>query len=1104
MLCTVGGNGPVAVGCRRSRCGRSGRRSAANLHQSRGRLHQNGKSACTALSSTADAKQIETLPTRNQDVQPLQNVLSISTAGKNRYLLHFNSLHSLTQWTAGIRLSMFEHASLQELYTGSLIAGKGKHLNNIRMIMERARYPSEDWARVRFGAGTPWRRCWCVIEPPNEKEYAKANKTSLKKKSAYERPAVPKGDIKFYDTKKTKKAVPIATITDAYSAYAIYPQSKPLIDQSTLVKVEGKITIHSNPESKTEGFVFVMPEVHPAVSGFEIMLRWLFPVHDTFHLYGRPARLIADTLDPRGLMFAMPTDRRYGYLDIIDVAGLIHTNGSERWTEREWRKQLKEITSRRMQANATRRDSNTFSRNHRQSTGSRLESRLGVRYDDNASIRSQPANQPSEAVFAAPAQAETAPPGAPFPIPSQHNRSASENVTARSPKKSSRTQNDSYRPAGMSMEQDMNGQRPLPPPLVPAPAPPGSSQPYRRPNGRQNGLEQMDSRNSSDTELQGPHTNPEELNGDVGELAPITPVVAPPTMQHETGDRPRTRPAERPDLRREKSRMSTATLAQMTEASRMNSNGPATAGATAAWKAREGMASGDSTARGVIQTPIDTVRNPANQSLLAAGMVVRSPESLLPPHRVDSGSRASSGQSIARKPLPASRNASEHSITREASRGQDLPPLPPPPSAANQSIDMHSRSLVPGGAVLTKDPSPGRGSQRENPFADTASTDSPDYESTDTRESEKSVYKPRTGALKIIGNPDHSDGPRNVDGSIPDVDFGPTQRLNPGSSRPTTPGGMPTGRKSPFGSSPISFQTPDDKRASPNAKAGAKAERPGNPSRSASYNQDQRQSMIWQPGTVLGSGRQSPGPASLTAEEFVQQRAATARLPSGYAPRRNQSSGNVERPLSGSFSKREALIRQQQRNASPTMMQQQQGDYTAKLSAREQEHVSKMTGMPLVSMPPRSRTPDPSVGLIGAIEAREQEKRNIKEGVSGQMVQAAIAQRQQHERQPSYGVPSQAQYAAQMAYGGYQGQQQHYYGGPPAQPQQQYYGGQAPPQQAPWPPNQFARQVQGQNQYYGQQPQQQPQWQPSQPAHTQQRYSGYYGPDGEQQDPYRR
>lgn len=485
-------------------------------------------------------------------------------------------------------------------------------------------------------------------------------------------------------------------------------------------------------------------------------------------------------------------------------------------------------------------------------------------------------------------------------------------------------------------------------------------------------------------------------------------------------------------------------------------------------------------------------------------MVVGSPENLHPPRRVDTGSRASSGHSIARKPLPVSRNASEHSVTRVPSHGQEVPPLPANHATTNQSTDMYSKYLVPGGAALAKEPSPDRHFQRDNPFADTASTDSPDYASTDTRESEKSVVEPRTGVLKTIGNPDHSGAPPNAASIIPAVNFGPTQRLNPSSSRPTTPGDIPTGRKSPFGSPPAAFRTPKDKRAPPNAGGNSQAEQPGPPSRSASYNHDHRQSMAWQPGLVLESGRQSPGPGSLTAEEFVQQRAAVARLPSGYAPRRNQSSGNIEGPLSGSFSKREALVRQPQRNASPTMVQQI--DYNAKLSAREQEHVAKMTGMPLVNMPARSRTPDPSVGLIGAIEAREQEKRNIKEGVSGQMVQVAITQRQQHERQQSYSAQSPAQYAAQMAYGGYQGQQQHQYHGvqqfQPQQQQQQYYGAQGPPQQRPWPPSQFAQQ--GQGQYYGQQPQQQTQrQQPQQPYH-QQRYSGYYAGESGQQDPYRR
>lgn len=250
---------------------------------------------------------------------------------------------------------MFEHSSLQEAYTGALIAGKGKTLNGINAIIEKTRFKYEDWARVRFGAGTPWRRCWAVITPPDEKQ-AKKQRALLKKaqKTGYLSVPILRGNIKFYEKKKSKKSQPIATIEDAFSAYAIYPQSKPLIDQSTLVKIEGKITIHSDPPTTSEGFVFVMPEVHPAVSGFEMMLRWLFPTFDTFALYGRPSRLVADVNDVRSLMFAMPKERQYGYLDVADIVSLIVSEGNAANSEAEWRLKLKKATAEKIRNGGAR------------------------------------------------------------------------------------------------------------------------------------------------------------------------------------------------------------------------------------------------------------------------------------------------------------------------------------------------------------------------------------------------------------------------------------------------------------------------------------------------------------------------------------------------------------------------------------------------------------------------------------------------------------------------------------------------------------------------------------------------------------------------------
>ncbi|OAP55996.1 hypothetical protein AYL99_10148 [Fonsecaea erecta] len=1000
---------------------------------------QDGEVAPTFINlADASIKMIETLPTRNPDIQPLQNVLSISTAGKNRYLLHFNSLHSLTQWTAGIRLSMFEHASLQELYTGSLIAGKGKSLNNIRTIMERTKFKVEDWARVRFGAGTPWRRCWCVIEPPDEKEWQRTNK-SLKKKSAYDRPALPKGVIKFYDTKKTKKALPIATITDAYSAYAIYPQSKPLIDQSTLVKVEGRITIHSKPESKTEGFVFVMPEVHPAVSGFEMMLRWLFPVYDIFHLYGRPQRLIADTWDTRGLMFAMPRDRRYGYLDIIDVAALIHSPGSEKWSEREWRRQLKEATAKRMSMTAQGRPSSNLD-NRRVFS----ESRQAVHYDDAESVRSTPPsrhqhNQSTDAVFASPKKSVTAPANIAYLSPGQthHSRSVSESMAYMSPTQN-RRQHENYNSSRLSAEySDME-------PIQPPPAPPAHRTPFRN-NMVHGEAEIVDSRYSSDSDGQGPRTHPEDIQEDVREATPPAPVVAPPDMQHQHSDVPQRRPDARPDLRREKSRMSNGTLSQIVDVNKLASGGAAGHAALVAWNnGRQGENQGP---RGVNETPRDeeiSANQPVSQEVVAEGAYMQNPADVRPEHPRIPIEQPIASKAIHRKPVPTTTTT----FLAPSNRAQS------PDSMSKYSASSYDR-----------EPS-----------------SSPDYDSLPEND-DRPVFnrRTRTGVLKTVGDPQLSSNVQqdSTKIDIPVVDFGMTftPSLTPGHSRPPTASGI-TGRQSPFDrpltapSTPLT-RSPQEERGSPahltpsDGQRSPLAERNsprGTHSRSSSY--------AWHPGTTLARHNSMGG---LTAEEFVQQRAVAARVPHGYVPHRSVSYSKVEQSPNKLQKKRDSMPRSSSRHSLLV-------DPASHLSAREQEHVAKMTGGPLIQVIDRSKTPDPSVGLIGAIEAREQERRNIKEGVAGHMVREAIAQRQAAER--TYGMQQYPAYNSPVD----------------GRPSGQWMNAQAPanwgggvpqqPQQA-WS-NQPSWQYQQQAQAQAQQLQQMQHQQSNQTYNA--RFSGYYGP----------
>jgi CCR4-NOT transcriptional complex subunit CAF120 len=79
-----------------------------------------------------------------------------------------------------------------------------------------------------------------------------------------------------------------------------------------------------------------------------------------------------------------------------------------------------------------------------------------------------------------------------------------------------------------------------------------------------------------------------------------------------------------------------------------------------------------------------------------------------------------------------------------------------------------------------------------------------------------------------------------------------------------------------------------------------------------------------------------------------------------------------------------------------------QNDLSSHLSAREQEHVARMTGQSFFNFSnsngrSNGRQNVGSGGLVGAIDARQREKQSMKEGLSNQMVQHAIAQRQHHQ-----------------------------------------------------------------------------------------------------------
>ena len=931
---------------------------------------------------------------------------------------------------------MFEYTTLQESYTGALIAGKGKTLNNINQITSKTIFKYQDMVRVRFGAGTPWRQCWCVVYPPDEKEVQKLEKELKKKKSVYDRsrPPILKGSVKFFDSKKIgKKTQPIATITDAYSAYAIYPQSKPLIDASTLVKLEGMITIHSDPPTSTEGFVFVMPEVHAAVSGFEIMLRWMFPVYDTFALYGRPTRLVADPLDPRSLMFGMPTDRRYGYLELLDVAGLISTEGSQNWNEATWRKNMKDLTQRRMTAITAEGGSRRNSR------------RMNTRDSDRASVRSTPAvswGAPPTDVPGDIPRTDSEPaarPNAEFEAPRfhQHHRSASDSLHGRGPR-------------GLNS--------------APPPSPP--------PHMDNSGIRTQYSPTKQQDTLYGAGEPVPELQHLA--ISPA-PVAKPPGFSHAPGTAP---PAHKltqsPELRRAKSRMSNGTLSQLAGAGGLQAQQRVAEyqrGIEQARIADEQNQGGHPQDRGVNHATTNATGSHANSGLREGVVEHRrlSYESTSPDYRAPGEISTFVNTNISSYHHSENHSSPAHQTLNQAYQpsglGGSLMNAAPNPVVAAVASSHDSRSSYESARasidsnqnrrIIQRKPLHGSPSRNNDPRTpanpqrleqigrgiSNMSGYSSYYDETPIQDfvpqqhasDRPSFERPRIGMLKTVGGSEQGQQQPKKSSDIPRIDFG--QTINYAQN------GLPASSSRQNRGPNVTANT--QRQGSPQRKTTDAQYRPDHQG-----NQGSRQ-LAWHPG-MLPASADAVAIRAMTPEEFVHQRAQAASRPQ-YAHQRQKPSTNSMRasPTPPSDQAKSDYFTHSRGNSSLDLLQQRPisrpqsrgagatlggGGSEDRLTARDQTQISRMTGAPLVSMATRSgQGGSQQAGLVGAIDQREMEKRVMKQGLNErQRIDAANAnyrqdygQQQMPPRVPQHGQQQQHQgYGQKYGQGGQQWQQQ--------------------------------------------------------------------------------
>lgn len=303
-----------------------------------------------------------------------------------------------------------------------------------------------------------------------------------------------------------------------------------------------------------------------------------------------------------------------------------------------------------------------------------------------------------------------------------------------------------------------------------------------------------------------------------------------------------------------------------------------------------------------------------------------------------------------------------------------------------------------------------------------------------------SVERPRAGVLRTVGEAPPPVPKANFD--IPEVNFGSTINY-PNTARNKTPTPIVT-------PPPARSFSPAQRSHSPGIMPPRRS--PALESTSDRHHSDDsvHRSVAWQPAAAAATRGPSPG---LSAEQYVQQRAATATplyshqrqasantlntyragtptpplersqardYMSAHAHSRSNSQDLLQRPSSRTAGA--ILGGQGIQRASPDPLQRpssrtagailggQGNPRDSHLSAREQEHVARVTGTPLVHMAGNrnSAQQQQQPGLVGAIEAREREKQQMKQGYSGHAVQQAINQRQalqQSYQNQTFGQP---------------------------------------------------------------------------------------------------
>lgn len=275
---------------------------------------------------------------------PDTNDIAISTTGRNRYILRSppeEDPNNASKWLIALRLSMFERARMQEIYTSNLFI-KFQTKDVLDFPAKEEKWSGFVDARLTGVDVTQrqWKRFWCSILTGPKKSFL--SKRASRETTENER------EIRFYASRKDK--APEVVMNGIFAAYCTYPEHVSLIESAGMIKIEGQVRSQvAYASTNSHGCALIIPataEVSKRLSlpttpttsltNVQRLLKLLFCVWSTFDLYNRPRNLLLNVDHVEALGNAQ------GYVDLSmqQVADRISAVADD--TEAAWRKSFRE------------------------------------------------------------------------------------------------------------------------------------------------------------------------------------------------------------------------------------------------------------------------------------------------------------------------------------------------------------------------------------------------------------------------------------------------------------------------------------------------------------------------------------------------------------------------------------------------------------------------------------------------------------------------------------------------------------------------------------------------------------------------------------------